>query len=191
MNYYFDMDGVLIIYDPEAYKGENPKYRQLGIHYFRNLPVDEKMIEVCNILYKDSKRHWKYRHDKIYIVTSVQREGDLFLEHAQDKYFSVKSHLPWFKRKYFIVLPATGSKRDIVASIKRTHAGVTFAGRDLEAHDVLLDDYNPNLNGWDEGGGMALKYLNGFNSPDSFKGMLITQNMSAQDIVDLLHFLPR
>ena len=55
MNYYFDMDGVLIIYDPEAYKGENPKYRQLGIHYFRDLPVDEKMIEVCNILYKDRK----------------------------------------------------------------------------------------------------------------------------------------
>ena len=53
-------------------------------------------------------------------------------------------------------------------------------------NDVLIDDYNKNLEDWREHGGLAVKYLNGINSADSFSGPIIDQMMSADDIVDML-----
>ena len=58
--------------------------------------------------------------------------------------------------------------------------------RTLSKKDVLIDDWNPNLQMWEKHGGTAIKYLNGINSADSWAGLKITEEMTADEIVEML-----
>ena len=50
MNIYFDMDGVLAIYEPDAYIQPHPKFMRLNEHYYSSVKPDELMIHLFNQL---------------------------------------------------------------------------------------------------------------------------------------------
>lgn len=56
----------------------------------------------------------------------------------------------------------------------------------LSGHDILIDDYNENLELWREYGGTAVKYLNGINNPYSWSGHRLVNTLSADEIVKYL-----
>lgn len=56
----------------------------------------------------------------------------------------------------------------------KAEAAIRFLKRPLTPYDVLIDDFNTNLEDWKEKGGTAIKYLNGENSRESWNGRSIT-----------------
>ena len=52
MNIFFDMDGVLAIYDPKDYSGKYPKWDQLGAHYFLDRKPDKRALKMLKLLDK-------------------------------------------------------------------------------------------------------------------------------------------
>ena len=174
MNYWFDEDGVLAIYEPHAYKGDNPMYLRRGEHYFAGLVPDTRMIDVTRILQERMSKQ-----DSMYVLTTVSPLGEMFTEQVKDKKEWLRIRAPHIDvdTNFF---PAVSDKRDMAAMLMGSTA------RRLSKKDVLIDDFNRNLQLWEEHGGTAIKYLNGINSPSSWSGLKITDDMSAEDIVDML-----
>ena len=56
-----------------------------------------------------------------------------------------------------------------------------WLGRNLQANDILIDDFNPNLEEWENAGATAIKFLNGNNSPD-------TWHRTASNITELIEY---
>ena len=173
---YFDMDGVLARYDRHAYEGEYPAYKQMGGHYFRNVMPDARMVQ---LLETAEKRPEEFECN---VITTLNNHGGLFLEQYRDKLEWLGEHVEGMT---FDVngnfIPIIGSKRRVASWLKRNR---------LDYMDVLIDDFNPNLRDWQEHGGLAVKYLNGINSP-SFDGPMITTDMSSEDILEMLRILSR
>lgn len=172
MMIYFDMDGVLVRYDRSAYTGSEPVFKKLGAHYFRTQPADERMLQAfCKLVNIAAESD----DVNVRVLSSLVNTGSLFLEQYRDKQAWLKEHAPDFDPSGFV--PAITDKRSVAEFL---------TGRSLTVNDVLIDDYNKNLEDWREHGGLAVKYLNGINSADSFSGPIIDQMMSADDIVDML-----
>ena len=174
MNIYFDMDGVLAKYDRDAYVGELPRFRQPGAHYFRDLPPDERAVEALRILEETNEER-----DGLFVLSSLTNTGSIFLEQYRDKTLWLEDQFGAVARRPMLV-PSVTNKRDVAEFLMH---------RRLTVNDVLIDDYNPNLEDWRDHGGMAVKYLNGINSADSFSGPIIDLSMSARNIVEMLEAL--
>ena len=170
-NYYFDMDGVAVKYDRNAYKGQNPIWLRKNQHYFRDLEPDRKVLEVIDTLYQQSR----YTGDNINILTSLMMNGAIFNEHFHDKVLWNKNWLPYLDITHILI--AVTSKRDAVEFIH---------DHKLTKDDILIDDWNKNLIEWRLAGGTAIKYCNGLNSADSWDGPVIYSHMSAPQIVTML-----
>ena len=56
----------------------------------------------------------------------------------------------------------------------------------LQPTDVLLDDYNNNLENWVEHGGIGIKLLNGINSKRSWDGVSVRAKGTIKGIVECL-----
>lgn len=183
MNLWFDMDGVLVQYDREGYTGKNPAYLQLGAHYFRHLKPDFKAIEVLRQVCQRNK-------NKVFILTTISNLGSLYMEQVTDKIAWLGQYCPFLDIQTQFV-PAVSLKRDIVEAIRKPD------GLGIGLNDILIDDWNTNLEEWSAAGGLALKYLNGINSPNqknkevSYQGINLTEDMSADDIVALLDLLTK
>ncbi len=154
VNFYFDMDGVLALYDRKAYEGDNPIFMRPGGHYFRDLPYDAVAFALFNYL----NEHAKEFNASVYILTSVPG-GNIFNEHFHDKIIWLQKNFPNIRIEQ--VLFSVTNKNDTVKYIKN---------RSLQARDILIDDYNNNLVQWQKSGGTAIKFCNGINNPDSFNG---------------------
>jgi 5'(3')-deoxyribonucleotidase len=161
MNYYFDMDGVLAKYNRAAYDGEPPLFLQKNAHYFGEIEPDQKMIEVMYRLYT----MFQNTEHNLYILTSLPITSAIFNEHFHDKISWVQKWLPFIKVQNIYI--SVTSKRDAIEFIK---------GTTLDKNEILIDDYNPNLEEWRDAGGIAIKYCNGINSPDSFDGPIVHQD---------------
>lgn len=151
---YFDMDGVLAIYDRDGYVGDKPAYKRAGEHYFLNREPDEHCIREFRNLYD-------YIPMNVKVLTTVTDDNSQIRnEQTFDKINWMLKYIPEFNfgRDFMAV---TSSKRSIIQDIK---------GFKLMPNDILVDDYNKNLESWKEGGGTAIKYLNGINSPYSYEG---------------------
>ncbi len=149
----FDMDGVLVIYEWDAYLGENPKYLQPG--YYRTCKPDEvaiRLIEYCmKMLPLDT-----------FIATGVDprcRNGMVL-----DKLWWIDKYIPDFDIGTKFVANSLMDKSALFEQLRMSG---------LNRHDVLIDDYNPRLYNWEMRGGTAIKYLNGINSADSWRGVSI------------------
>lgn len=162
MNVYFDLDGVLMLYERDAYISENgrlPIYLLPGHHYFRDRQPDKWVLHLLEILMAhqratDSK-------DKTFILSSI-KVGNMFNEHFHDKLLRTMELIPQMPIE------------NILFSVSEKHDCVPFiTGKKLSTQDVLIDDFNPNLNAWTEAGGTAFKYCNGINNPSSYDGPLI------------------
>lgn len=181
MNYWFDMDGVLVKYDRSGYIGEQPMYLRKGVHYFRDLQPDKKAMTVLKALSEKSEH-------KIYILTTVTNIGALYKEHVLDKIDWLHRHCPFINTETQFV-PAISSKRDVIESLRKPNAKM------ITRDDILIDDFNKNLNEWTIAGGLAVKYLNGLNSPNkgnpvyTYAGLNLTEDMTADEIIDVLTML--
>lgn len=173
---YFDMDGVIAKYDRWAYvPGDNGKmpFEDLNAHYFRTLKPDEKMLKVLSEMVERSGA--LDSNYEVFILSKLSRDPDLYKGQHLDKTKWLKEHAPSFPLKNFYT--TTDSKADIAAEI---------AGRELDRVDVLIDDYNGNLEEWEQRGGLGVKYINGINSENSFSGNKIRKIHTANEIVSIL-----
>lgn len=188
MNYYIDMDGVLVKYEKAAYTGDNPQYKRPGYHYFRSLKPDPRMLAVMNALLEKCRNEVeegeKYENN-VFILTTVNNLGSIALEQINDKIEWLKEHVPSFDTKNNFIASIT-DKRNLAEAIKFDKSHISVNGKILSIDDILIDDYNPNLTQWQEAGGTAIKYNNGINDPNSFSGLNLDINMTSEQIVELL-----
>ena len=184
LNYFFDMDGVLAKYIMQDYLGDNPLYMKKNYHYFKKLEPDSKMINVLKSINSYCNKEQK---GKVFIITSVTNIGDMFLEHTMDKISWLNQYAPFIDTKTQFIA-AISAKQEIAKSICRPSQNLSY-------NDILIDDFNHNLNNWQNAGGQAVKYLNGINSPNTenseitFSGLNLTENMSSRDIITTLKLL--
>lgn len=166
MIFWFDMDGVIVRYERWAYRGENPKFQVLGSHYYRTCKPDLKIIEVMKELNKI---------EKIGILTKVSKGKDIQKEQIEDKVWWLNKNCPFINVEKQLVV-TTDNKGELP----------------ICKGNVLVDDYNDNLNDWFNGGGIPVKYLNGVNSYNSFKdGYMFDKDMKIEDIINYLLKLKR
>lgn len=156
--YYIDMDGTLVKYDRNAYTGKNPLFLQPGQHYFLNLEPDRKMLAFVDKLIKLCR----YTGDEVFILTSIPMAGSIFNEHFHDKIIWLAKWLPAIDITHIII--SVTNKRDAAEYINN---------HKLTKNDILIDDYNKNLNDWINGSGIAYKYSNGINNPLSYNGPIL------------------
>lgn len=171
MRVYTDMDGVLAVYEKEAYIGTDPLFLQPGKHYFRTVKPNAHMVEFI--------RNLKARFDEddtneVYILTKVKLDK-IFNEHFHDK-------LVWANK----ILPEIDIEHILMAVLDKVDCVEYIQGQKLSSEDILIDDFNANLERWQEAGGTAIKYLNGLNNSDSFNGHCIDENTSVEDFIMLL-----
>lgn len=169
------MDGVLVKYSRQAYEGENPKYLRKGEHYYRDLLPDAKMQQVCKRLHDDE-------NNKVFILTSITNDSKLYAEHIGDKKLWLEKYCPFIDTDTQLITTIS-SKRDIINALYYPNKTT------LQPNDILIDDFNRNLTEWRASGGTAIKYLNGINSPDSYNGLNINVESTADDIIKLLYSL--
>jgi hypothetical protein len=176
--YFFDADGVLFLYERDAYSGSNPKWLRKNEHYFRNLQPDMRMRECIDLLHE----RVRYTGDEIYILTSLRNDGLIFNEHLHDKIVSFQKWFEYIDIDHILI--STGQKRDTVEYI--TNNEVTNS-------DILIDDFNVNLNEWSQAGGTAVKYCNGINTPSSWLGHKLneTNDANPKDMATILLNLGR
>lgn len=161
----FDMDGVLVIYERDAYIGENPKYLQPG--YFRTCKPDPKaikLIEYCmQMLPLDT-----------FIATGVDRKyrNQMVL----DKLAWITENIPDFDIGTRFVANSFMDKSALFEHLRMSS---------LNRHDVLIDDYNPRLYNWEMRGGTAIKYINGINNVESWHGECIGSSLENQSTEEM------
>ena len=177
MNCFFDMDGVLGIYERSAYMAPDFKWKAKGQHYFRTVSPDPKAIRLFELL-SDTPGV------DTFILTAVLNVGPICLEQIRDKIQWTKDHIENvdISRQF---IPTVSNKT-------RTIQAMLFQNENhLSPSDVLLDDYNPNLKAWQDAGGTAVKYLNGLNNGSTFKGIVLPQDMPAEEIAELINALAK
>lgn len=155
--YFMDMDGVIARYERDAYdksKGPLPGialYEHERSHYFRNCIPDHVAIKLLRDLLK-------LQFTETWILTTVNPRIPWA---ADDKRIWLREHVPEFD---------TGSRLIIAESDKAETVMVQERMSALDRSMILIDDFNGNLNDWADAGGLAIKYLNGVNSPGTFRG---------------------
>ena len=167
---FFDMDGFIARYERWAYQpdltGISP-FENETFHYFRTCERDEYAYALIKEITKTYNT---------YFLTTVPVTMPW---HIMDK-------IQWIKEKIPEIDPHT--KLLIANSDKSEVADVLLKTKTLE-NVVLFDDYNPNLIAWRNAGGIAIKYLNGVNSPDSYDGVNISDKTPIPDVIKLLNYI--
>lgn len=145
--FYFDMDGVLCVYDYDDYVPVDdqgrPGYMQPGRHLYRGMRPDPIATGIFKSLYMTVGHHAK-------IMTGLGCPY-LISEQMLDKLAWCHDCLAPFSNTDFLCV--YGSKVDAVSALKA-----------IKPTDVLIDDYNPNLEAWAKAGGTPVKYVNHVNS---------------------------
>ena len=147
VNVFFDLDGVLFEYNRDDYLGDNPKYLQKK--YYRNRPVDTKAAKLFIACLNDPTK-------EVYILSRTPTINDE-LSIANDKIANVLCTFPQINHRHIILnnLP----KEQVI--MQKFH-------RPLNKNDVLIDDYNKNLIAWENAGGIGIKYINEWNSKETW-----------------------
>ena len=172
---YFDMDGVLFEYDRSDYTGDKPRFITPGSHCYRDKKPNKKAYEVCKKLIENNF--------DVRVLTAVSNMGHIFMEQTRDKVYALQKHYPFIDIDTKFI--ATTLKKDALIKSLCDYGSI-YAHSNFGPNRILIDDYNPNLKDWSFRGGTALKYCNGINDPSSFEGLVLTEEMSADDIIELI-----
>lgn len=181
---WFDMDGVLSLYDRNDYIGPNPNYKKP--HYFLTRPVNETMRQLFIRLaeYEYSRVDKKYINvNHLGIISKVQPEIPKFIEETSDK-------SEWLRKRHFINTPKNKySPPELFTGHNESKAKKvsSFLGRPLNQYDILIDDYNSNLEDWVAHGGTAIKY--GLGDKESWKSYSFTDETTIDEMLKFLHII--
>ena len=172
---FFDMDGVLSVYEPEAYAYGKEIWLDLDANYYRHRPPIQKTMAALKALIE--------RDDtSVRVLTTLAHQGSAYLQHRADKLAWLSEHLE---------LPQDRIERLVLfTKISKVETATTYLDRPLTRRDILIDDYNRNLYEWHESGGLALKFCNGLNDPRSASELMyIDSAMDERMIVELTTIL--
>ncbi len=146
---FFDIDGVLAEFRESSYD------ELLSRGYFLDLKPQQEVIDALELLAEDPRL-------QVYVLSAFLEESSYALE---EKKQWVASHIPSAAagRVDCIYLPCGLDKTTAIPG-------------GIRPTDVLLDDYNFNLNSW-AAVGIAIKLLNGINNRHgSWKGLTAGRN---------------
>ena len=181
-NIFFDMDGVLVVYEEADYVPKAPGAPKpyLGIpHYFAHLKPDEKAIRMFQFCAESGLHLDPPRYPTV--LSSAFGEEPYFTETVADKRAWIREHIG-ANAKLLALFAKTGTQD---AMDKVATAELEF-GRPLCVTDILIDDLNANLRSWKSAGGTAVKYLNGINSRTDEFPCLTTDEAGAAGALDML-----
>lgn len=151
--FWFDMDGVLSVY--EAFDGpvRNMPFMVPSGHYFLDRPEQPAAMALFDAL--AARRDCEVR-----VLTRLipDADPDIRAEWCADKIVWCSRRLAGFRPDMF---HAEDHKPDVLSD-------VPF---DCRRMHVLIDDFNENLRSWRDAGGVAVKYANGKNDPSSWPGL--------------------
>lgn len=156
-NYFFDMDGVLTVYERSIFEECDPDvpwYRALrGQHYFTTCIPQQSFVDLVRHLLLQGE-------DNVWVITSIgtrAEDEEDFKEHCADKRAWCKKYIPELTDEQLLFCRAGKQPKAMIAKqvLQKTK---------LDEKDILFDDFNPNLNVWRENGGCAIKVKNNENS---------------------------
>lgn len=134
---FVDMDGTIARF----YEDPNCLERMNDEGFFASLNPYESVVQAIRRLTDEAE---------VIFISAVSREANTAISDKKD----------WLKRyfgdcRYTTLFPAIGENK---AELAKTHYG------QLSASDVLLDDYNRNLEEWAQAGGRSVKLINEINN---------------------------
>lgn len=151
------MDGVLTIYERAVFEECDPDvpwyHAMRGKHYFTTCTPQPSFVDLVRHLLLQGE-------ENVYVITSIgtrAEDEDDRLEHQNDKRIWCANHIPELTDDKLIFCRAGKESKAAIAQelLHKTK---------LDEDDILLDDFNPNLNLWREAGGCAIKVKNDENS---------------------------
>ena len=159
-NLFIDMDGVLAEWREDQTAKDT--YRK---GYFENLRPYSNVVDAVRQIIS------LYPDISVYILSAVYPDNN----HAiSEKRCWLKKYLPEIANENIFFVDC-GCRKSAICP------GMSF-------DDVLLDDYNANLDDWKQHGGTAVKVYNEVNSPVSTLYQVINKNDHPDAIVvDILH----
>lgn len=145
---FLDMDGTLA----KFYEHADCLERMFTPGFFRDLNGYENVIEGLRIL---TSKFPNNMH--VYALSAVNREAQEAT--IKEKKQWLKKHCPFIHDNHYIFTEYGENKAEAVKAVL-----ATFAQRGaIRPCDILIDDYNKNLDEWNEAGGYAIKMVNEIN----------------------------
>lgn len=181
INIYMGIDGVLSKYDSRVHdmNKDKSKFDYSKDRFFQNAEVDTKMVDVAkkllSIIYGDKKQ---INISVLNFVSSISNKSSDALLQCQDKTEWLLTNVTIAMDSKFV--PSTTKKADVIS---------TRLGRKLTPRDILIDDFNEELNAWKEAGGTAIKYVNDVNTKESYNGLYLDKNMTPDQIIDYIKLI--
>lgn len=186
---WFDMDGVLSEYVTSDYVEPDPKF--LEPHYFLHRTPNQKMISLLQTILSGEKTPTVLKAcpniQHVGIISKVQKEIPRFIEESTDKKEWVNTHIlnpkKLLYKQHELNVLFTGSTESKAKKIE------SWLQRPLNQYDILIDDYNSNLENWVQHGGTAIKY--GLGNKDSWNSYSFDDNLLVHDMILFLNELTR
>lgn len=172
---WFDMDGVLSKYSHQDYLGPNHIYKKP--HYFLTRPVNPIMQQLFNKITQSNRFHLQH----LGVISKVQPEIPKFIEESSDKkeWLITNIHKSLIKpndHQYQALF--TGHNESKAKKV------LSHLNRPLTQYDILIDDYNSNLEDWVAHGGTAIKY--GLGDKESWPSYSFTDDLTVEQMLDFL-----
>lgn len=181
INIYIGIDGVLSKYNSKVHdmNKEQPTISYEDDRFFQNAEVDEKMVNVAqkllNFVCGDKRQ---INIGSLNFVSSISNKSSDALLQCQDKTEWLLTNVTIATDSRFV--PSTTKKADVISA---------RLGRKLTPRDILIDDFNEELNTWKEAGGTAIKYVNDVNTKESYNGLYLDKDMTSEQIIDYIKII--
>ena len=154
--YFIDIDGTLAVYISKEYAWWEIE------SIFRYLQPQEYVIKAIKSLIANQ--------EEVYIISAYHQHTP---QVKYDKIFWLQKYLPEVSLNHQIYTLCGEDK-------------TTYIPNGVHSTDILLDDFNRNLENWRDAGGTSIKLLNGLNSKESWDGEYVYSTDTDKEILEVL-----